>query len=126
MTEIGETACDYCKERERNKAFLDEKVSQRKKIVLMSRFIKIERDKDGVLEITTNTPKNCFINGKDSLFDRIFQILIFGNTLNIPYGAIKEIWEDVSGEINMELRWTIVFDGGATRDDKKLRFEQNM
>jgi len=124
MDNLDKSDCDYCKEREKSKAFLEEKVSQRKEIVLISKFISIKTNDFGVLEKTIHIPKYCFIKGKDSLYDRAFQIVNGNNTLNIPYGAIKEIWEDVSGKINLELRLAIVFDEDATKEDERLRLEQ--
>jgi hypothetical protein len=123
MTEIDKASCDYCRNREKCEAFLKGKVSQRKEIALVSKFFRLKRNDCGVLEKTIDTPKYCFIEGENSLHEREFQIVIGRNTLNIPYGAIKEIWEDVSGVINLELRLIVVFDEDATRDDKKLRLE---
>ncbi|MDR3001814.1 MAG: hypothetical protein LBU89_11190 [Fibromonadaceae bacterium] len=126
MVEIGKSDCDYCKDREKKEVFLKEKVSQRREIALISKFVRIKRNDFGVLEKIIHTPKYCFIAGKNSLHEREFQIVIGNNnTLNIPYGAIREIWEDVSGVINLELRLSVVFDEGATRDDKKLRLMQS-
>jgi len=124
MDKVDESDCDYYKEREKSKSFLEEKVSQRKEIVLISKFISVKKNDFGVLEKTIRIPKYCFIKGKDSISERAFQIVSGNNTLNIPYGAIKEIWEDVSGKINLELRLAIIFDDDATREEERLRLEQ--
>jgi hypothetical protein len=122
MAEADKPDCNYCKYRENYKNFLKEKVSQRKEIVLISRFLRFKRNDEGVLEKTIDPPKYCSIGGEKDLREMEFQIVIGNYTLNIPYGAIKEIWEDVSGAINLELRFQVVFDEDA-KTDKKMRLE---
>jgi|GEM_PF-6943956 len=125
MSEIDKLDCDCCKRREKNEVSLRELVSQRKDIVLVSKFVRFKRNDSGVLEKIINTPKYCFITGKDSLHEREFEAVIGNNnTLNIPYGAIREIWEDSSKAINLELRLTVVFDEDAK--DKKLSLRQDI
>jgi hypothetical protein len=123
MAETDKLDCNYCKYREKYKDFLKERISQREKIILVSKFFRLKRNDEGVLEKTIETPKYCFIGSEKKLPEIQFQIAIDNYTLNIPYGTIKEIWEDVSGTINLELRFQVVFDENATRDDKKMRLE---
>jgi len=114
MAETDKSDCNY-------KVYLEKKTSQRRELVLISYFLRLKKNENGILEKKISSPKNCHIKGKNSLYEREFQIVIDNNTLNIPYGAIKEIWEDVSGKINLELRLIVIFDEDAIREDERLR-----
>jgi hypothetical protein len=114
MAETDKSDCDY-------KVYLEKKISQRRELVLISYFLRLKKNENGISEKKISPLKNCHIEGKNSLYEREFQIVIDHNTLNIPYGAIKEIWEDVSGKINLELRLIVIFDEDAIREDERLR-----
>lgn len=101
---------------EQHKAFLEKNISYRTEVSFVSKLIK----KGG----ETYTPSSCFIQEKESIRERTFQVIFGSRILDIPYSKVKDIWKTELGEIKIELDSAIILDEDA-KTGEQFKFENS-